>query len=256
MGRLNRGGLAYVLSVSCGSASACVAGGYYSNAGDRTVPFLVSRTGGAWGTAKQVPGLAALNRGYAAIQSVSCAAPSACVAGGSYGDRSGKAQAFVVSGRNGAWGRAMAVPGLAALNRGGAADIESLACPSAGNCAALGSYRPSPTRNQVYVVNERHGRWAKARPLPGFAALNKGGYVGTVSVSCASAGNCAAGGQYEDSSGFLHGFVVTERNGAWGMAQKVPGLAALSPAGDDRITSVSCAPRGGLHGGGVLRRQL
>jgi hypothetical protein len=34
-----------------------------------------------------------------------------------------------------AWGTAEAVPGLAALNRGGDAQVVSVSCSSAGNCA-------------------------------------------------------------------------------------------------------------------------
>ena len=46
-------------------------------------------------------------------------------------------------------------------------------------------------------------------------------------MSCASAGNCAAGGRYRDG-GHLQGFVAGERNGLWGKAIEVPGLAALN----------------------------
>ena len=56
------------------------------------------------------------------------------------------------------------------------------------------------------------------------AALNKGGFVGVVSVSCASPGNCAAGGRYSDRHGNQQGFVAVERHGRWGTAIQVPGL--------------------------------
>jgi hypothetical protein len=53
---------------------------------------------GAWGTAAEVPGTAALNQGrFAGISSVSCAAAGSCSAGGDYRDGSGRFQAFVVS---------------------------------------------------------------------------------------------------------------------------------------------------------------
>ncbi len=62
--------------------------------------------------------------------------------------------------------------------------------------------------------------------MPGLAALNTGGYADVNSVSCASAGNCAAGGYYADSSGHGQAFVVSETNGTWGTAIEVPGTGS------------------------------
>src|SRR5215469_5732714 len=39
------------------------------------------------------------------------------------------------------WGRAIEVPGLGVLNKGGNAGVGSVSCGSAGNCVAGGSYR-------------------------------------------------------------------------------------------------------------------
>ena len=60
------------------------------------------------------------------------------------------------------------------------------------------------------------------------------------SVSCGPGGDCAAGGQCFDASSRAHAFVLTERNGQWGTAIEVPGLAALSPK-NANISSVSSA---------------
>jgi hypothetical protein len=62
----------------------------------------------------------------------------------------------------------------------------------------------------VFVVNEVSGVWRTAREVPGTAALNTGGSAQLVSVSCASAGNCSAGGSYTDSSGHTQAFVVNK----------------------------------------------
>jgi hypothetical protein len=53
------------------------------------------------------------------------------------------------------------------------------------------------------------GTWGTAREVPGIAALNHV-YAQALSVSCASAGNCAAAGWYTDSSGHTQAFVVNE----------------------------------------------
>jgi hypothetical protein len=54
------------------------------------------------------------------------------------------------------------------------------------------------------------GTWGTAIEVPGIAALNKGGDADIASVSCATAGNCSAGGYYEDASGKTQAFVVSE----------------------------------------------
>ena len=39
------------------------------------------------------------------------------------------------------------------------------------------------------------GTWGKAKEVPGTATLNTGGGAWIISLSCASAGNCSAGGE-------------------------------------------------------------
>ena len=94
---------------------------------------MVSQVSGTWGTAKEVPGIAALSPSrIAAVNSVSCAAAGNCSAGGSYFDSSGRSQAFVVSQVKGTWGTAMEVPGTAALNQGIEAQVSSVSCTCGG----------------------------------------------------------------------------------------------------------------------------
>lgn len=109
----------------------------------------------------------------------------------------------------GAWGKAVEVPGLGTLNAGGFAGVRSVSCASAGNCAAGGEYYDGSGHFQGFVADERHGRWGKAIRVPGLRALNAGGNAQVSSVSCASAGNCAVGGEYLDGSGHVQGFVVS-----------------------------------------------
>jgi hypothetical protein len=66
------------------------------------------------------------------------------------------------------------------------------------------------------------GAWRTAHELRGLAALNAGGDAQVLSVSCASAGNCSAGGYYEDARAFYEAFVVSEVNGAWGPGGRGP----------------------------------
>ena len=168
-------------------------------------------SGGTWGTAREVPGTAALNAGgQAQVGSVSCASAGNCTAAGSYTDSSGHTQAFVVSQVRGTWGTADEVPGTATLNTGGNAVINSLSCGSAGNCSAGGFYTDSALRSQAFVASETGGTWHAALEVPGTAALNQRGDDWISSVSCASAGNCSAGGYYAPSEFLREAFVVNQ----------------------------------------------
>ena len=93
-------------------------------------------------------------------------------------------------------------------------------------------------------------RWGRAEEVPGPAALNIGGNAQVTSVSCWSAGNCAAGGFYTRRQGYVQAFVVSQKNGRWGWAEEVPGSAALNAGGNARVASVSCAPGGYCTAGG------
>jgi hypothetical protein len=190
--------------------------------------------------------------GDAQVNSVSCASAGSCAAGGYYTDGAGHYRGFVAVERHGRWGTAVEVPGLAALNTGGNARVNSVSCASAGSCAAGGFYTGRHGNQQGFVAVERHGRWGTAVEVPGLAALNNGDAV--FSVSCASAGSCAAGGYYTYSAG-AQGFMAVERDGRWGTAIKVPGLAALNTGGDAQVNSVSCASAGNCAAGGFYRNR-
>jgi len=250
-GALNAGGAADITSVSCASAGNCAAGGFYHGASDHLQALLVTQRNGRWGKAIEVPGSRALNAGGSAeIRSVSCPSAGSCAAGGFYTGSSGHVQAFVVSQRNGRWGKAIEVPGSGGLNTGGNALIKSLSCPAAGNCAAGGIYRDSSANREAFVVSQRNGRWDKAIEVPGSGALNAGGGAEVSSVSCPSAGNCAAGGFYLDISGNLQALVVTEQSGHWTKAIEVPGSGALNAGGNGAVNSVSCSSPGKCVAGG------
>src|SRR5579871_462871 len=96
---------------------------------------------GHWGAAQPIPGLAALNAGGSArVEAMSCASPGNCAAGGSYQDATHHDQVFAAIETSGTWGPATPVPNLAALNAGGLADVTSVSCGEAGDCAIGGSY--------------------------------------------------------------------------------------------------------------------
>ncbi len=245
-------GAAALLGTGCASVPATASRGRAITVHGHAV---VGATG-AWGRAATVPGLGALNKGRnAGVLSLSCPSPGNCAAGGDYTDGGRHQQGFVVSARNGSWGRAVEVPGLAALNEDGNAEVTSVSCGSPGYCAAGGYYGNHGsnyvvTSGRGFLVTEKIGSWSQAVEVPGLAALNKGGNADVLSVSCASASSCEAGGFYRDGNRNQQGFVVSEQNGAWLQAAEVPGLGALNKGGNADVLSVSCASPGNCAAGG------
>jgi IPT/TIG domain len=240
---LNVGGEAQVESVSCASAGNCAGGGFYrENSNGVDEAFVVSETDGTWSDAEEVPGSATLNAGgYAIALSVSCASAGNCAAGGAYTANSdGAFQAFVVNETDGTWGDAEEVPGTATLNVGEDAWVRSVSCPSAGDCSAGGFYQESGGVGEAFVVNETDGTWGDAEEVPGTATLNAGEGAEVEALSCAYAGDCSAGGYYENGSDALEAFVVNETDGTWGNAEEVPNTATLNAGGDASIASLSC----------------
>jgi hypothetical protein len=191
--------------VSCGSAGNCSAVGAYQDKSGHAQAFVVNEVNGTWGTAQEVPGTAALNTGgNADVSSVSCASAGNCSASGNYTLNSGATppiRGFVANEVNGTWGTAQEVPGTAALN--------TVSCGSAGNCSAGGwSVGEVAHQSQAIVVDEVNGAWGTALEVAG--ALNTGGSAAVLSMSCASVGNCGAGGSYTNKSGHIQAFVVNE----------------------------------------------
>jgi hypothetical protein len=237
---LNAGGRAGVSSVSCASAGNCTIGGSYRDSHNHDQAYVVSERNGRWRTAIEIPGTAGLNAGgEAGAGSVSCPSAGNCTVSGGYTDSHGHGQVFVASERNRRWGTAIEIPGTADLNAGGYPQVSSVSCPSPGNCAAGGWYLDSSGNRHAFIVSERNGRWGTAIEIPGARARS---WVN--SVSCGSAGNCAADGGYIGSSGRIQPFVASEQNGRWA-AIEVPGMASLLSSipghgGNAEVSAMSC----------------
>jgi hypothetical protein len=123
------------------------------------------------------------------------------------------------------------VPGLAALNAGGDAGVTSVSCPATGACSADGDYTDGSGEGQGFVVTQTAGTWGTAIGVPGLAGLEgTSGNASLASLSCASPGNCAAGGSYLNSAGLAEAFVVNETGGTWASAEQVAGTAGSLPA--------------------------
>jgi hypothetical protein len=196
-----------------------------------------------WGNAVRVP---------MSVTAISCPAAGDCVAAGTESVGAYyQPQGFVIEESGGKWGKPAPIPGLEKLNVGGWANVDSISCPTPGNCSAGGWYAITPDgpsgtgETQAFVVTETAGVWGTAEEVPGSgAANNDNGFSQVMSVSCAAPGDCGAVGDIDPSS-TAHTFVVDETDGTWGTLQPVSGTSA-----EDQVNSVSCAAPGECLAGG------
>jgi len=77
-----------------------------------------------------------------------------CSVGGDYLDHYGHYQAFVLTEVSGIWQISLEVPGTAALNQGGDAQVSTVSCGSPGKCSAGGHYTGKNWYTRAFVVSE------------------------------------------------------------------------------------------------------
>jgi len=143
----------------------------------------------------------------------------------------------------GSWGAPIVVTEDAAFGAGDFSNVSAISCAAAGDCSAVGTYSGTPEfgGTRVYagfVVDETNGTWGSAQLIGSDDSYRFRG------ISCASAGNCAAVGQYTGSGG--GGFIMDEVGGVWGSAQVVaPTLTSVSCPTAGECTAVGTGGYGG-----------
>jgi hypothetical protein len=202
-----------VNALSCAAPGNFVAGGYYqagSAQGDDQA-FIVAETRGRWASAEVVSGVTKLEgAASSSLADLSCTVPGDCAAGGYAGH-----DAFVITEKNGTWGRAKR---LASSSAG--ASIVTIACTSTGNCAGGGVAGDS-----AIAVTENHGTWAAPKRIANTSGGTGADAEVISAISCRSAGNCVAVGRDGEylSAPTVKNFVVQERRGTWGADKAIPG---------------------------------
>jgi hypothetical protein len=140
-----------ITSVSCGSATTCVAAGYYAGPAGHEQGLLLARHGSSW-TARPAPlpaGAGTGSSGY--LNGVSCGSATACVAAGYYADAAGNEQALLLSGHGSSW-TARRAPLPAGTGTDPGAHLNGVTCPSAAACVAGGGYTDSSGHAQGLLL--------------------------------------------------------------------------------------------------------
>jgi hypothetical protein len=227
--------------LSCPAAGECTAIGWYSPVSSYSPSaFVLDENNGSWGAPQPVPADASMQSaagGPPYLTSLSCAAPGDCTAGGAYNYSNSTQVPFLISESGHVWGTTQAIASSTALTGG---TVNSVSCPDAADCAAIGYYQPSATSLQAFTVAEAGGSWGQAQTLSVPGAARAAG----LSLDCWSAGHCMAAGTSSPatSTSVNEAFSAVESgSGAWGTAHAIAGIPGFS---DTYISAPSCTSAG------------
>jgi hypothetical protein len=246
-------------ALSCASAGNCSAIGTYDDALSDSQGLLLTEKHGAWGRGlqAQLPAGAAdvpLKTGNGGgLVEIACPAAGDCTAIGRYTDATSVDHGLLLNERNGNWRRGTRVllPTNAVAARkpkNGIADdlgLAAVSCSSVGNCVAVGNYQTNAEVWEGLILAETHGKWGRAfeAPLPAGAPI-AGQNAVLLSVTCTSAGTCAAGGSYVDAAGHEQALLVSGSGRSWTAAPSPtpPADADIDPSVIP--SSISCPAAG------------
>ena len=231
-------------SISCASASFCVAVGSYSDSSTEIVGLIETLDNGTW-TESEAP--APAGGSSASLDSVSCGAVGFCAA-------VNDSNAAIDTLDNGTWTATNAPLPANANNTpppGQGVNINSVACASAGSCVAVGIYSSDQDSEQGVFEDLSNGTWtATEAPLPADADSSENARFDT--VTCISAQSCLALGGYNDTTNYYDGVIDTLSDGTW------TAMAAPTPINDNAamdLSSAACAAGTcvfvGYYGGGA-----
>src|ERR1700719_302788 len=179
----------------------------------------------------------------ARLFSVAATARAGCLAGGSYQSARRQIEPMVAARSGGRWSRGTPLMLPAGAASQPYAQVNGIACRSAGNCVAVGDYEYGRSRSlQAFIATQAHGRWARAfTPRPPANASSPAS-AQLEAVACTRDGSCAAVGSYQDSSGNAQTMVLPRpRAGRWRQATESvpPPNAAANP--DAFMTGIACS---------------
>jgi hypothetical protein len=248
---------ANLAGISCPAAGGCAAAGWYYDTSGDSQALIEQQSGNSW-TAVQVS-LASLpsisSHPLQGFEDISCASAGNCVAVGSYLDAANDDQGLVDTEVGGTWSVSeLPLGGLPNTSGNPEIDLNSVACPAAGACVAVGDYRDSAGHQQALIATDSGGTWvAHEADLTNFSTYSNP-YGRLMSVACSSVGNCAAIGSYRDSGDATDALIETEVNGTWSTDQ--PDLSKIADATGtpgDGIDAVACPAGGGCAAVGYYR---
>lgn len=193
----------------------------------------MNETDGAWerGVEAVPPANAWAQQPRVGLHSVSCSSAGECVAVGVYltYDSEGSFSTWpglLLTESNGSWQPGVAQRGVGPPTSVPFVDyLPSVSCAFPGECVAASYYAGSPLWEAVPLLAiESEGEWQDGLqgPLPAGTS-----FAGLASISCPTAGNCAAVGAGRGARGLL----LSESGGSWSVSEAtLPADAAADPS--------------------------
>ena len=257
-------------SLSCASASRCVATGSYSGASNAAFGFTATGTlsGSTWSWVMATlpivgPTPPVSSPGILLPYGVSCATTTSCVTTGYYSDVSGGYDGFVAAGTlsGSTWSWAVSTLPLTGLSPVPWSIThfypDAVSCHSASTCVITGSYED--VNQYAYgftaIGTLSAGTWSWTTSTLPWSTLIPTPYAATNvtpgAISCPTDTACIVAGQYRDSSNNPNAFYSfgTLSGGVWSWAPSSVPAAGLSPASASAIdmvpASLSCPSTAG-----------
>lgn len=162
-----------------------------------------------------------------------------------------------------AWSPGIGIPVTAPANASGEpkALFDWGACPTAGYCVGVGSYKDENGNEEAMAATRINGSWGQAVEiaLPAGAASSgqEAGFgFAAPSVACTEPGDCVAVGHYIKEGGSAEAMAVIETGGVWGTASEIqlPANAAANPRA--YLASVACPVAGSCVARGGYSNEL
>ena len=171
------------------------------------------------------------------LHAVSCSSPGNCAAVGRLTDAHQHGWGLLLNDHSGVWGRIVKAKLPAGASARYGANLASVSCPSAGNCAAAGLYE---TGGFTALVLLTQSSWTWGQGVAPKLPANGTSPGALLRVSCAAPGDCAAVGSYVADQDTEEGLLLDESTGVWGSGDE----AAVPGNGSGYLRSVSCSSPG------------
>jgi hypothetical protein len=244
-------------SVSCTSAGACTAVGYYDNSSGHSRTLVLSWDGTKWSvvTSPDKGPATAYNSATGAthdlLNGVSCASATSCAAVGLYVSASGDEGSLVEQWDGKAWSVVTSPDEGSASN---STVLNAVSCASSRSCAAVGNFLGNSGGSRTLIESWDGAKWSVVTsPDKGRAALDNN----LAGVSCASTRSCVAVGNAGSSPvGGGNTLVEPWDGAAWSvvpspdLGQTASGLAGVS------CLATTCVAVGAYEGADQVYKAL
>jgi hypothetical protein len=218
------GATGILYSVSCVSATECVAVGYFGHSSSGR-HLLAERWDGTTWSARELPLPSGGTLGE--FQGVSCGSATDCIAVGYYDSIDDSIGLPLAARWNGTRWSVQAIP----LPSGESGELAAVSCTSSVRCTAVGETRLASDTSATLAERWNGHTWtAQSTPDPVGST-----YASLTGVSCASATSCTAIGATDGTS---TGTFAEQWNGASWTVTSTVGPAGAS---DDALTGISCS---------------